>query len=72
MIGIGMKVQFIPAILPSGIMTPAEKKKATIDGTVVYINWENRYFTVEYDCGNTKQHESFKFCDIGQAVTICG
>ena len=71
MIGQGMKVRFIPATLPSGIFTPAEKKKATIVGTVVYINWEHRYFTAEYDCGETKQYESFKFCDIDENVHIC-
>ena len=72
MIGLGMKVQFIPAIVPIGIMPTAEKKNAAIVGTVVYINNRHRYFTAEYDCGDTKQRESFNFCDIGEAVTVIG
>lgn len=72
MIGEGMKVQFIPATLPSGILTPAEKKKAMVVGTVDYINYQHKYFSVAYKCGKTKQHESFKFCDIGKTVTIIG
>lgn len=72
MVEIGMKVKFIPAIVPAGILPPAEKKLAAVVGTVVYINSQHKYFAVEYACGNTKQRENFKFSEIGQAVTICG
>lgn len=64
--------QVIPATLPSGIMTQAEKEKSMVVGTVVYINYQHKYFAVEYDCGSTKQRESFKFSEIGKAVTVCG
>lgn len=41
-----------------------------VTGTVVFVNYKNEWFSVEY--GNPKMRTSFKFCDIGKAVKICG
>ena len=39
-------------------------------GTVVYVNEEHKWFSVEY--GDPKALTSFKFCEIGSEVKICG
>lgn len=39
-------------------------------GTVVYVNEEHKWFSVEY--GDPKALTSFKFCEIGKEVKICG
>ena len=70
MIGIGMKVRFSPSWAFKE--RPGERISAQVTGKVVYINWEHKYFTAEYDCAAVKQRESFKFSDIGQAVTVYG
>ena len=72
MIGEGMKVAFVPACNDSTVLSPAERRAATITGKVAYINHEHRYFTVEYGCGSKKQYESFNFHDVGKAVTVYG
>lgn len=72
MIGEGARVSFVPMYVPSKIFTPEERRSATVIGTVVYINWEHKYFTVEYDCGGSKQRESFRFVDIGSVVNLRG
>ena len=72
MINVGRKVLFVPGINDSKVLSPEERKPLMITGSVVYINWEHKWFEVEFDCGGTKQRESFKFCDIGSVVKICG
>ena len=72
MIGEGMKVLFIPGFNCSKMISPAERKAASITGIITYINWEHKCFWVEFDCGGTKQRETFKFVDVGTAVTVCG
>lgn len=39
-------------------------------GTVVMVNYEHKWFSVEY--GFPKMRTSFKFCDIGEAVKLYG
>ena len=39
-------------------------------GTVVMVNYEHKWFSVEY--GVPKMRTSFKFSDIGEVVTLCG
>ena len=41
-----------------------------VAGKVVYVNYGHEWFSVEY--GDPKMRTSFKFCDIGKAVKICG
>ena len=72
MIQEGKKVRFVPSINDSKVFTTEERKSLMIPGTVSYINWEHKWFEVVFDCGGTKQLESFKFCDIGSVVEVCG
>lgn len=72
MIGIGMKASFVPAFVPGALWTKSLDPAEIVTGTIVYINWEHKYFTVEFKCGDTTQRESFKFFQIGQAVKIRG
>ena len=39
-------------------------------GTVVFVNAKHKWFSVSY--GDPKMRTSFKFCDIGKVVRICG
>lgn len=72
MIGIGLKVRFVPFFNDSEKYTPTERKAATITGKVVYINWEHRYFTVGWMASGEQRRESFEFADIGKKVKVCG
>jgi hypothetical protein len=62
-----MKARFDPfGYLTSFGATDVRGKKVT--GTVVYVNNAHKWFLVEYGDVRT----SFKFSEVGQAVTICG
>lgn len=71
MITIDDKVQFDPFDAMTGFASE-DNKGNLVKGTVVFVNYANKWFSVEYKCGGAKQRTSFKFCDIGKAVTICG
>lgn len=62
MIKIGQKVKFDPfkGIRIGGMTTGTNK----VSGTVVYINTEHRYFTVEYKLGDETFKNSFNFNDL--------
>ena len=64
MIGEGMKVRFVPVAQ----ICDGDKHKGSTTGTVVYIKWKHKYFTVEYECEKVKQRESFKFDQVGKDV----
>lgn len=66
MVKLGQKVRFDPfaAITAMGI----EEIRQLVSGTIVYINWKHRWFSVKYGDLMT----SFHFFDIGKEVTICG
>lgn len=68
----GDKVRFVPGTIKCGNYTDDEKLEETVTGTVIYINHEHRYFTAEYEINKSKYKESFKFADLGQAVTKLG
>jgi hypothetical protein len=68
MIIVGDTVQFDPFTFITGFAS-GDCKGNLVEGTVVMVNYEHKWFSVEY--GN-KQRTSFKFCDIGEAVKICG
>lgn len=72
MIGEGMKVRFCPMIDRGLLDSEAELRAKSITGTIVYINWEHKYFMVEFPCGDSKQRESFKFFEIGERVSVIG
>lgn len=66
MVKLGQKVRFDPfaTITAMGI----EEIRQLVSGTIVYINWKHKWFSVKYG----KLRTSFQFCDIGKEVKICG
>ena len=68
----GMKVSFVPGFAPFVSWALEKCTGEYITGTISYINWEHRNFTVEFDCGGTKQREAFKFSQIGGEVRLNG
>ena len=71
MITIDEKVQFDPFKECTGFASEDNRGKL-VTGTVVFVNYEHQWFSVEYECGGVKQWTSFKFCQIGKDVFICG
>ena len=71
MVKIGQKVQFEVLKGIKKLNIPGEFCRIAT-GTVVYINHQNRWFSVEYDCNGSKQRASFKYFQIGQDVMLCG
>ena len=67
-----MKVRFVPMFNRGAIDTPAELRAKSVTRKIVYINWEKKCFTVEFQCGDSKQRESFKFFEIGERVSVIG
>jgi hypothetical protein len=65
---VGQKVRFDPFedIVGFGI----DACRSEVTGTVVEVYQEHKWFSVEY--GDPKQRISFKFCDIGERVTVIG
>lgn len=70
MITIDEKVQFDPFEAMTGFASEDNKGNMAV-GTIVYVNYVNKWFSVEYECGGTKQRTSFKFSQIGKEVTVC-
>ena len=71
MITVDEKVQFDPFYAITGFASEDNKGKL-VTGTVVMVNYANKWFSVEYECGGEKQRTSFMFFDIGKVVTVCG
>lgn len=69
MIEVGQKVRFDPFREIKGFGSEANRG-TYVTGTVVMVNVPHRWFSVEY--GNSRMRDSFKFSDIGTAVTVCG
>ena len=69
MIIVGDSVQFDPFYAITGFASE-DNKGNTVTGTVVMVNYANKWFSVEY--GNPKQRTSFNFADIGKVVNACG
>ena len=67
MVIIGDAVQFDPFETITGFASEDNKGKQVV-GTVVLVNYANKWFSVEY---GDKQRTSFKFCDIGRSVKAC-
>lgn len=68
-ISVGQKVRFDPFKGIKGFDIEAFRGEK-VDGTVVMVNELHQWFSVEY--GNPKMRTSFKFCEIGKEVEICG
>lgn len=69
MITVDEKVQFDPFEVITGFASDLNRGNI-VTGTVVMVNYANKWFSVEYDCSGTKQRVSFKFCDIGKTVRV--
>ena len=69
MIKVGQKVTFDPFAEITGFGSNDNRGKI-VTGTVVFVHYKNEWFSVVY--GNPKMRTSFKFCDIGSVVTVCG
>lgn len=69
MVTVDDKVTFDPFAEVTGFASE-DNKGNFVTGSVVYVNYEHKWFSVEY--GNPKTRTSFKFCDIGTAVKVCG
>ena len=69
MIQVGQKVKFDPfaEVMGVGVL---ENRGNYVTGTVVGVYPRGQWFSVEY--GDPKTRTSFKFCDIGKEVKICG
>lgn len=70
-IKIGQKVRFDPLAETRGFGA-GDYRGNYVTGTVVMVNIPHKWFLVEYLCGGVKQRTSFKFCQIGKDVQICG
>ncbi len=69
MVKIGQKIRFDPFYAITGFASE-DNKGNHLTGTVIYVNEAHQWFSVEY--GDPKTRTSFKFCDIGKEVKICG
>jgi hypothetical protein len=70
MITVGTKVQFDPFIEDKGFAS-GDCKGKLVTGAVIYVNEENRWFSVEYTSGGAKLRTSFNFSQIGEDVKVC-
>lgn len=71
MITIDDKVQFDPFKEITGFASE-DNRGNTVTGTVVMVNYRNKWFSVEFECGSDKLLTSFKFSQIGKDVLVCG
>jgi hypothetical protein len=72
MMGEGIKVRFVPSSLESEKLTAEDRRRLAVTATVVYVNWEHKYFTCAWTANDAKRRESFKFSEIGKKVKVCG
>ena len=70
MVVIGDTVKFDPLKHITGFCSN-DCRGNFVTGTVVMVNYANKWFSVEYECGSGKQRASFKFSQIGKDVTVC-
>jgi hypothetical protein len=68
MICVGDKVRFDP--FEHGKGQDIGFYRQNIVGEVVEVNYKHKWFSVEYGC--PAMRTSFKFCDIGSVVKVCG
>ena len=66
---VGQKVRFDPFESITGFASN-DNRGNIVTGTIVGVSYSHKWFSVEY--GNPKQRTSFKFCDIGKSVKVCG
>lgn len=71
MVVVGDTVRFDPLEFITGFASEDSKGKL-VTGTVVFVNYAHKWFSIEYDSGGVKQRTSFLFCQIGKDVKACG
>lgn len=64
---VGQKVRFDPFLFSQGLLSELIRGDE-VTGTIVYVNEDHGWFSVEYG----KLRTSFNFADIDRTVTICG
>ena len=70
---IGSNVKFVPhCFYKKDIGRPAIEQAEPVRGKIVFVNQRHGWFMIQWFAGETIQHECFKICDLGGAVTICG
>lgn len=67
-VSVGQTVRFDP--FETAVGFGVDSVRGEVEGTVVEIFPEHKWFSVEY--GDPKQRTSFKFCDIGERVMLVG
>lgn len=70
---LGRHVAFVPHCSfkqPNG--RPLEELPPPVHGVVDFVHQKHGWFRVRWAAGESIQHECFKFCDIGKAVTLVG
>lgn len=67
-VSIGQTVRFDP--FETGFGFGIDDCRGEVEGTVVEVYKDHKWFSVEY--GNPKQRTSFSFADIGKSVMIVG
>ena len=72
MIGIDMLAWFVPSFMESDKYTPEERRALKVRGTIIYVNYAHKYFTVEYKWKGETFKESFSFSDCGKTVHVRG
>lgn len=70
MVYLGQEVRYLPHWVKCGKFGEVETRGNMVTGKVIYVNYQNEYFTVETPCGGTMQRESFKFSQIGKDIHI--
>ena len=70
MVIIGDTIKFDPLYHITGFCSN-DYRGNVVTGTVVMVNYANKWFSVEYECGGKKLRTSFKFSQIGKEVKIC-
>lgn len=69
---LGRPVSFIPCFLyKKEAHNTVDNDVKPVRGVISEIN-PHGWFRIRYPAGNTVQHECFKECDIGTAVTLLG
>ena len=66
---VGQEVRFDPFKELTGFGSDGNRGNY-VTGTVVMVNYPHKWFSVVY--GNPEMRASFRFDEIGKAVTICG
>lgn len=73
MVVVGDRCRFMPHFFGDGVgLTTAQQMERLVVAEIVYVNYKTKTFAAEYDCGPTKQRETFNFTDVDKKVTILG